>query len=382
MAGQFGWARGHYRRGVGSLPHTQTAMYRVSNLVDRGVIGAKEGRDFLAASGLMDFVFQLTWAEDFDTPDELLERHLEESEGFVIFVHGWTGNHKIWEKLPSMVVSGNRKLVAMSVDHNGFGNSRFLTDIPKTDECNPPAAMQTLQRLVDLLRLRRQAGEPKPRVVNFVGHSMGGATLFYLNPTLWKYGEVTRYALAPALLLEDEVHQVFYTTLGTGINLLQRLPMLEFIERAIEPRMVETLCNGASEFVRREHSRQYKDTPRGTTGATFRAMGLLRDDMIAHDWETFRVILGHKDNLVGLTNMIDLLGHIEFPVTNIRVVPGSHYMFSVAEHIADTRDERVYQHAQSRDLICKDILDLHHKAYEMQKHGKVYGFGVSSRVNA
>lgn len=376
MGEQFGWARGHYRRGTGPVPNTQTAIYRLSNLIDRGLIGVKAGRELLNDAGLVDFVFQLTWADDFDTPDELLEYYLQESEGFVVFVHGWTGNHKIWEKLPGMVATENRKLISLAIDHNGFGNSRFTNSLPDINLCNPPAAMRTLQRVVDLLKLRRQPGEPKPRVVNFVGHSMGGATLFYLNPILWNYGEMTRYALAPALLLEDEMHQVFYTTLGTGINILQRLPMLEFIERAIEPRMIGVLCNGASDFVKREHDRQYSDTPRGITGATFRAMGLLRDSEIAHDYETFRVILGHKDNLVGLTNMIDLLGHLEFPVKNLRVVPGSHYMFSVAEHESNAeldRTERVYQHAQSRELICQDILDLHDKAYTMQKHGRVYG---------
>lgn len=376
MAGHFAWSKGHYRRASGPLPNTQTAMYRLSNLVDRGLLSAKAGKELLQERGLVDFAFQLTWAEDFDTPDELLERHLEACEGFVVFIHGWTGNHRIWERLPAMVVQGNRRLVALSVDHNGFGNSRFMDTLPKEDACNPPAAMITLQKIVDLLKLRRQPGEPKPRVINFVGHSMGGATLFYLNPILWNYGEVTRYALAPALLLEDEVHKVFYTTLGTGINILQRLPALEFIERAIQPRMIDILCNGASDFVKREHTRQYKDTPRGITGATFRAMGMLRNQEIARDWDTFRVILGHKDNLVGLTSMMDLLGHLEFPVSNIRVVPGSHYMFSVTEHIdgvESQQNDKVYQHAQSRECVVMDILELHARAYDMQKTGRVFG---------
>lgn len=374
MSEQFQWARGHYRRARGSLPGTQTAMYRLSNLVDRGLCGVREGTTLLKERGLVDFVWQMTWAEDFDTPDELLEQHLLDAEGFVIFVHGWTGNHKIWEQLPSMVVTENRKLVALSIDHNGFGNTRFATKLPDINNCNPPAAMATLQKLVDLLNLRRQPGDPKPRVINFVGHSMGGATLFYLNPVLWNYGEETRYALAPALLLEDEVHQVFYTALGTGINILQRLPLLEFVERAIQPRMIEVLCNGASGFVKNEHDRQYKDTPRGVTGATFQAMGLLRDSEIARRWDTFRVILGHKDNLVGLASMMDLLGHLEFPVRNIRVVPGSHYMFSVPTD-ADKGgiEDRVYQHLQSREVIIQDILELHERAFDMQKTGVRFG---------
>ena len=381
MAEQFGWARGHYQRDAGEMPHTQTASYRVANLIDRGLLDMRAGKTFLNKSGLVDFEFQLTWAADHDMSDEMLEQHLNQAEGFAVFVHGWTGNYRIWERLPSMLVERNPRLVSMSIDHNGFGHSRFKENLPPVENCNPPAAMRTLQAFVDLMKLRRQPGNPKPKVVNFIGHSMGGATLFYLNPVLWNYGEMTRYACAPALLLEDEVHQRFYTTLGTGISLLERLPMLEFVERAVKPRMIETLCNGASEFVKRVHTRQYQETPRGITGATFRAMGLLRDDEIAHDFETFRVILGHKDNLVDLNSMIDLLGHLEFPVPHMRVVPGSHYMFSVAESVesAERGVEGVYQHSQSRECVLLDILQLHEQAYDMQKTGRIYGRGHPSR---
>jgi hypothetical protein len=83
---------------------------------------------------------------------------------------------------------------------------------------------------------------------------------------------------------------------------------------------------------------------------------------IPRAWDTFNVMLGHKDFLVGLTPMIDLLGELEFPVANIRVVPGSHYMFSVGP-------EYVFQHAQNRDLAAQDILLLHERALEMQKTG-------------
>ena len=60
--------------------------------------------------------------------------------------------------------------------------------------------------------------------------------------------------------------------------------------------------------------------------------------------------------------MMDLLGGLEFPVRNIRVVPGSHYMFSVADANQE-QSEMVYQHVQSRQLIVEDILDLHDRAY-------------------
>ncbi len=363
------WILGYKERRVGEVPNTWVADYSLVDLIEKGLINPDHGNTFLETAGLKDFFWQITWPEDYETPDEFLVNAIGQARGYVIFVHGWTGNHLIWEDLPGMTVLSNRQLVAFSVDHNGFGQSRFVSSTPHTDKCNPPAAMETLQQWVDLIKIRRQPGQIGQRVIHFVGHSMGGATLFYLNPILWNYGEVTRYALAPALLLEDEMHQVFYTTLGIGIGILQRIPVLEVFERFLKPSMLSTLLSGASDNVKALHSAQYNDTPRGITGATFLAMGRLQNREIAHDWELMRVMLGHRDPLVGLIDMMDLLMKLEFPAANIRVVPGTHYMFSVGHETP----ANAWQHAQNRELVVQDILALHQKACSMQEKGHLIG---------
>jgi hypothetical protein len=91
-------------------------------------------------------------------------------------------------------------------------------------------------------------------------------------------------------------------------------------------------------------------------------MGLLHNWEIPHTWDLFQVMLGHKDPLVGLLPMMDMLSEMEVPAGHIRVVAGSHYMFSVG---TDT----VFQHAQNRDLAVQDILTQHEKALDMQKKG-------------
>jgi pimeloyl-ACP methyl ester carboxylesterase len=363
------WVMGYRARKNGLVGNTYTAEYSMLDLIHKGFITKSEGTDFLARARLNDFCWEMTWPEDFETPDELLETVMKNAHGFVVFVHGWTGNHLIWENLPGMVVTGNRQLVAFTLDHNGFGHSIFNDHTPELDTCNPPAAMNTLQHWINLMNLRRQPGQPMSKVINLVGHSMGGATLFYLNPIHWNYGEVTRYALAPALLLEDELYRTFFTTLGIGISILERLPRLEVFERLIKPTMVRSLCEGASEFVKNTHSCQYDETPRGITGATFMAMGRLKNREIAHTWETFKVMLGHKDRLVGLTGMLDLLAKLEFPVGHIRVVPGSHYMFSVGTETP----LNAFIHAQARELVVEDILGLHQQALNMQRKGQKIG---------
>ncbi|MDL1885170.1 alpha/beta hydrolase [Anaerolineae bacterium CFX8] len=364
------WVQGYYKRGVGTVPNTQVAHYRISDLVNRGFLSANEGRGFLLERGLVDFAWQVIWPEDFDTPDDMLERRLADVEGYAIFIHGWTGNHTIWEDLPGMVVKTNRRLVAFSVDHNGFGETRFVDTTPALDTCCPPSAMFTIEKWVNLLKIRRQPGDPMPKVINFVGHSMGGAALFYLNPIFWRMGEETRYAIAPALLLNDAIHRAFYTAMGLGIGLVNRIKLFEPIEQLIKPNMIDTLCGGSDDYVKQAHARQYSETPRGVIAATFQAMGMLNNWEIARKWDLFRVLLGHKDALVGLLPMMDLLSSLEVPSANIRVVAGSHYMFSVGR-------ETAFQHAQNRELAIDDILMLHRQAYSLQKTGQSgsRGFG-------
>ena len=363
------WVDGFTRRDLGLVPRTYSATYHLSKLMEDGYIPEEDGTAMLAASGLADFAWTVTWPEDYETSDEEMLDRVRNVQGYVIFVHGWTGNHSIWEELPGMVVQANRRLVAISVDHNGFGDSPFATETPSLESCNPPAAMRTLERWVELIKLRRQPGDPNRKVINFVGHSMGGATLFYMDPLRWNDGEVTRCALSPALLLEDDMHRAFYTTLGIGIGILQRIGVFKVFERLIKPTMIKTLCMGASEEVKEIHSFQYNETPRGITGATFMAMGQLKNWEIPRTWEFFRVILGHRDRLVGLVPMMDLLSKMEFPANNTRVVAGSHYHFSVGTE----SPHNAFTHTQNRDLVVKDILELHASALKVQIKGRRVG---------
>ena len=139
-----GWARGCYERSQGDIPGVYTARYRLRDLIDGGFIDAAAARNFLDASGLVDFVWQMTWADDYETPSAALEDRFSEGQGYVVFIHGWTGNHTIWEGLPSLVVSSDRRLVSLAVDHNGFCSSLLLDDTPPLENCNPPAALRTV----------------------------------------------------------------------------------------------------------------------------------------------------------------------------------------------------------------------------------------------
>ncbi|MBE2270650.1 MAG: alpha/beta hydrolase [Anaerolinea sp.] len=362
IAEKLAWMRGYIQREEGDVPGTQTALYRLTDLINAGLIPTSIGRPFLFDAGLLDMVFALIWADDHATTNEELEAKFEECEGFVVFMHGWTGNHAIWESIPGMTVVSNKKLIAITVDHNGFGASLLVDETPPLDKCNPPAAMNTIENLIDVLQLRRQPGQRSPKVINFVGHSMGGAALFYLNPLRWRMGEETRLALAPALLLDDDTKRIFFTAVGLGIGIVNRLHIFEVFERFLKPQVIEAVCSGASYYVKELHRYQYQHTPRGITASTFLAMGLLNNREIPRQFDFFKTMLGHRDTLVGLVPMMDLLSRLEFPASNVRVVAGSHYMFSVGP-------DAVFQHAQNRELVVQDVLTLHAAAYLRQRIG-------------
>ncbi len=364
MTRHVGWAAGYseWSRAAGAVPNTQTAHYSLRNLAERGLLDRSDVNRMLLDSKLYDFHWNMTWADDHATTDEELSGKLGAVDGYVVFLHGWTGSSAIWEDLPGMVAAKNPRLVSLAVDHNGFGETCFAEAMPDFAHCSPIAAMRAIERWIDLLGLRRQRGDPRPKTVSLVGHSMGGAALFFAEEANWRLGELTRLAIAPALLLHDEVHRAFYTTLGLGIGLVGRLQFLETIEGIVSPRILEVLTAGASDAVVQEHHRIYESTPRSVTARTFAAMGTIKRHPHSLAWDHMRVILGHRDLLVGLIPMMDLLEELNFRVDQVRVVMGTHYLFSLGNEMRKV-------HEQNRQLVLDDILMLHEQGLQRQRSG-------------
>ena len=94
------WLRGYTSRAETDTPGVQVASYRLSDLVNRGYISPSSGRGLLMDAGLIDFVWRVMWVDSSPTPDAELEYRLGGAEGYVVFMHGWTGNYAIWEQIP------------------------------------------------------------------------------------------------------------------------------------------------------------------------------------------------------------------------------------------------------------------------------------------
>src|SRR5262249_5377642 len=229
MTNQHIWLKGYNSLSSVDESGVQTASYSLVSLAEKELLKRDDVNGMLLDAGLRDFTWHIVWADNPETPADDLEAQIGMAEGYVIFIHGWTGSNAIWEDIPARIVAKNRNLVALVVDHNGFGQTPFVQPMPDFVHCNPIGAMRAVERWFELLKLRRPAGDLQVKTVNFVGHSMGGAALFFLDESKWRLGEQTRTAIAPALLLHDEMHRTFYTTLGLGIGLVGRLRFLEIV---------------------------------------------------------------------------------------------------------------------------------------------------------
>ncbi len=302
---------------------------------------------FYQQTGLADLYWQTSYYEPPGTTLTLSEA-VKQAEGYVIFMHGWDGSHRIWEDLPMLLALKHRQVVCFALDVNGFGRSPFLSDLPKPEHCSPAGLMTAVERWMNAINLWPTSPEREKRPFYlFVGHSMGGAALFYKTEVGWHNEAYGLYALAPALLCNDTQRQTFYKTLGMGI----RLPSFTAVKNMLAPRIIDILAAGSSAAVKEEHLNVFSQTPFGTLAQTFYVMGATYSKPQRTDIGRFLITLGHKDRLVGLTFMLELLDELNFRSEQIHLALGDHYFFSY------DRTSPV-SHKHNRQMVLDDLLAL------------------------
>jgi len=341
----------------GALRQEQTegivsASYTLNDVVRAGLIEQQRADHFRAQTGLADFAWRVFWPEAAVGQNQHAEA-LARAQGFVVFMHGWDGCHAIWEQIPALACAANPRLVALAADVNGFGGSPFADELPRIEACDPAANMAAVEHWIELLGLRSSPQATRRlRVITLVGHSMSGAALFHLDESRWRPHEVGRLAVSPALLVNDGLRKGFYKALGVGIWAGSTTDALGWLKARLAPSIVEMLIGAASRAVKDEHARMFHTTPKGVLAQTFFAMGAIPRQVKPRHWRHFRVVLGHKDRLVGVKPMLDLLEELGFASDQIRVVLGDHYHFSVSN-----QSRRL--HLRNRGILIREILALH-----------------------
>ena len=351
--GGFKTSRQEGQDGVVSL------SFDLSTLVERGYLGRRAFAKFKEATGLADFAWRVVYNRRSWGGPIARKEILGRAQGFVVFIHGWGGSGEIWESLPAMVCRRNPRLVAFVLDVNGFGGSPFIeAEMPEVAHSNPEACMRAVEQWIGTMKLRGWKGTK--RGFTFVGHSMGGAALFYMNDKDWVETRYARCAVAPALLCNDTLRQGFYVGLGLGIGAGLQYALLDKLKEKLAPWLINELIGGASGAVKAEHLRIFERTDKGTLAQTFYALGQAEEPQRRRRWKNFRVILGHKDRLVGVAPMLNLLEDLGFRSEDIRVVLGDHYLFS-----ASLKTRR--SHGENKDILLEEILQLHQDCRTRQK---------------
>jgi len=96
--------------------------------------------EFQQKTGLADFYWRVLF---FQPPGEkiTLAQALAKADGYVFFMHGWNGSHRIWEKLPFHLTEKHKNIVCFNLDVNGSGMSPFINPNPRPEHCTPAALM-------------------------------------------------------------------------------------------------------------------------------------------------------------------------------------------------------------------------------------------------
>mgnify|MGYP001324339328 CR=1 FL=1 len=333
------------------LAGVHSAGFTLLDLARRGLLSAETIDAFKDETGLADFAWRVYWSDGHaHSSTQAMADRLRLARGLVIFLHGWTGTGAIWEDLPAQVVARNPQTVALVPDVNGFGGTPFRSSLPLLEQCGPPALMHTVERWLDLIKVRPEPRRGRRPLV-YVGHSMSGAALFFLDECTLEQGDVGCIAAAPALLMNDRDRQRFYKTLGAGIRLTGLTGAFDRLaEAVIAPRVIEALAGGASDLVQAEHRRVYRATPQGVVARTFAALAELDADLSRESWPHFSVFLGEDDRLVGLEQALSLLETFHFRREQIHAMPGDHYFFSIGARSPD--------HAHNRERLLAEIIDM------------------------
>ncbi len=350
--GKWDWVGGYRTIRQEATEGIVSAGYTLNALAQAGLINQQRVARFRDQTSLVDFAWRVFWPKVAVGQGRYAEA-MARVQGFVVFLHGWDSSQAIWEQIPALVCAANPRLVALAADVNGFGGSQFTDELPAVETCDPAANMAAIEHWIELLGLRSSPRAMRRlRVITLVGHSMSGATLFYLNESHCRQYEVARLAIAPALLVNDSLRKGFYKALGVGIWAGSTGDMLGWLKTKLAPSMIEMLIGRASRAVKAEHTRIFNATPNGVLAQTFFAMGAVPHQVKPRRWRRFHVLLGHKDRLVGVKPMLDLLEELGFTSDQLRVVLGDHYFFSVSN-----QSRRL--HLRNREIVVEEVLALH-----------------------
>jgi len=306
-------------------------------------IGPTKLAEFQCQTGLANFFWEATYLSETPAHKSLTQR-LAEAEGVVIFLHGWDGNHRIWEDLPARIVKQLPHVICLNPDVNGFGESPFMDNRPKGQQASLSAGMAAVEKWLEVIEAWPQAHRTTKPFYLFVGHSMGGGMVFYKNQPQWTHHKYGCYAMAPGIFYRNWLYGWLYKIVGLGILFPHVTPIKNIIARLI----VKIAMRQASRVAKYEHEHTFYASSYQTLSKTLRGIGS-SPPPTRTDWSPYRVALSHADLLVPLGATLRMLSKFGFIPAQIRVFVGDHYFFSYDSHSP-------VSHHYNRETILQDLV--------------------------
>lgn len=214
-----------------------------------------------------------------------------EAKATVILVHGWTLNHRSWNKV-AQLLDADGDLRVITYDQRGHGASSF-------DDKRERAENETIETLAHDLATVIDQCVPAESPVILAGHSMGGMAII-------------EFAAYHAELLAERVRGVVLIGASTGDVAAVRVPGEQVLlrvadylplrpRRLVPARAEEVLAFGEGGTVgdARDVAAQTGNTPLATTGAFYEAVRDLdtRSMLPALNAVPVRVLVGALDRL-------------------------------------------------------------------------------------
>ncbi|MDM8526780.1 alpha/beta hydrolase [Anaerolineales bacterium HSG24] len=322
-------------------PDVTTETFHLSKLAQQRLLDNTTFGRFQVQTGLADFYWEASYYHPPHRKTSLLDA-LVKTDGFVIFLHGWNGNHRIWEDLPTRLIQAYPNLVCLNLDIHGFGQSPFIKEKPPIHQATLQAAMTAVESWLELINLRPTPYRATKPFYMFVGHSMGGGIIFYKDQPQWQNETYGCYMMSPSMLYHEIIRRLLFQLVGWSIL----IPYVTPIKNMVAQLVIWFAMNEASRRVKWEHG-QYED-PFDTLSATL--LGVSQSPKPSRtDWSQFRLVLGNRDMLVNPKLMLNFVEKLGFTPDQIRMVIGDHYFLSYDE-------TSPISHKYNREIVLADLV--------------------------
>jgi len=323
-------------------PTVTTASFRLSHLARHHLLKSSTVfTHFQHQTGLADFFWEATYSQTPNRPQNLAQA-LQQAHGLIIFLHGCNGSHDTWQDLPQQLVACYPQLVCLNPDINGFGQSPFIADLPKSSHSGMVGAMAAIEQWLHLLNLWPMPQRLTKPFYLFVGHSMGGGMLFYKNQPEWQNDVYGCYLMSPSMFQRDLTRKIFYQIVGKATL----TPHVTPIKQLVAYLMVWLAMNDASHPVKQIHATY--DTTFGTLGATLYGIGKSPPSPRT-DWRQYKIVMGNRDVVVNPRKTLKFAEQLGFQSNQVRVMLGDHYFFS-----HDESSTSIHRH--NRQMVVEDLL--------------------------